>query len=224
MLHKDIKSTRRVVALVGVAVLTGFIGVALSAQMGPRRGQDVPPPPGAPGMGAGVGMGQPGPGMPGMGPGRRGRGMRGGPGGGPIGLMGIGMRELELTDAQREQIRGVAESHREQFKGTAEALMKARKELHDVITSGSGDEAAIREKAAAVAKVEADAAVSQAKLHNEVFQILTPEQQQKARELRSLRDKRMLEGRERLRQRMEQRQERKLEQQSSTEPGRLEAV
>lgn len=226
MLHKDNKSTRRAVALIGVSVLTGFIGVALSAQMGPRRGPDAPPPQGVPGMGQGMEMGM---GQPGMGPGMRGRvGMRRGPGmgpfGGPLGPAGIGLRELGLTEAQLEQIKGVVASHRDGSKGTAEALMKARQELRDTVTSGSADEAAIRAKAAEVARHEADAAVSQAKLHSQVFEILTPEQQQKAKELRSAREKRMQEGRDRMRQRMEQRQERRLEQRSDREPGGPEAV
>lgn len=220
MQHKDNKSTRHAIGIVAVAVLTAFVGVALSAQMGPRRGPGAPlPPDGAemawgqgPGFGPGFGPGQPG--MRGMGPGMRGRpGLRGqGPMGGPMGLMGIGLRELDLTDAQRDQIKGLVESHRESHKATAETLLKARKDLHDAITSGTADEAAIRAKAAEVAKIEADAAVARGQLHSQLFQVLTPEQQQKAQELRSAREKRLQEGRERMKQRMEQRREPRKEQ------------
>ena len=67
------------------------------------------------------------------------------------------------------------------------------------------------------ALVDADAAVLHAKMHAAVFAVLTPEQQQKAKELRGTMENRMKGGRERIRQHMEQRFEPRTEQ-SPSEP------
>jgi Spy/CpxP family protein refolding chaperone len=181
---KDSKVIRKAVVLVGVVALTGAIGVGLSAQMGPRQSMGDMQGPGGPGGGPGM--------------------MGGGPGG-PFGMFGRGLRELDLTDTQREQVRGIAEAHKNDFQAIGDRMKVAREALHEAVTSGTADEGAIRAKAAAVAVVEADAAVLQAKVHAEVFAVLTPEQQQKAKELRETMKQRMKNGRERMRQSIEQR-------------------
>jgi len=179
--------------LVGVAVLTGTIGIVVSAQMngqgqgmGPGMGQGMGP--GGPGMmGRGQGMGPGGPG--GMG------GMRGGPGGGPLGFLGPGARELNLTDAQREQIRTAAQGHQEEMKAIGEKQRTARKALDDAITADQFDEVAIRDRAKELAAVEADAAVLRAKVHQAAWAVLTSDQQQKAKELKGQMEQRMKDGR-----------------------------
>jgi Spy/CpxP family protein refolding chaperone len=184
---KDSKVIRKAVILVGVAALTGVIGVGLSAQMGPRASQNGQGPvgPGRGGMmgGPGMGMMRGGPGGPGM------RGP-GGPGG-MFGLFGPGMRELNLTDAQREQMRTIAESHKADFDAIAERMRTAHEALRDATMTGTADEATIRAKSAAVAAVEADAAVQQWKVFTEMSAVLTPEQLQKAKELHETMKERM---------------------------------
>ena len=64
--------------------------------------------------------------------------------------------------------------------------MAAREALHAATTSPSFDEGLVRAKAAELAAVEADLAVSRARIFADVFQILTPEQQAKAKELSAL--------------------------------------
>ena len=166
--------------LVGVAVLTGTIGMVVSAKM---NGQ---------GQGAGQGQGM-GPGQPGMM--GRGMGMRGGPGGGPFGLLGPFARELNLTDAQREQIRTAVQAHQEEMQAIGEKMATARKALDDAITAEQFDENAIRAKANEVAAIEADSAVLRAKVHQAAWSVLTPEQKQKAAELKGQREQRMKDGR-----------------------------
>lgn len=190
----DTRILKGIVAVVAVAVVMAAIGVVVSAQMGPRRG-----------MGAGQGPG--GAGMMGPGP-----GMRGGLGGGPFGMMGPELRALDLTDAQRQQMRAIFESHQDELKALGDRMMTARKALDDSITADTVDEAAIRARAADVGTVEADAAVLRAKMHAAVFAVLTPEQQQKAKELRGTMENRMKGGRERIRQHIEQRFEPRSEQ------------
>jgi len=198
----DGRILKGIVAMVAVAVVMAAIGVVVSAQMGPRRGMGTGQGPGGPG---GAGMMGPGPGM------------RGGPGGGPFGMMGPELRMLDLTDAQHQQVRAVLDSHKDELRAIGDRMQTARKALHDAITADAVDETAIRTKAAEVALVDADAAVLHAKMHAAVFAVLTPEQQQKAKELRGTMENRMKGGRERIRQHIEQRFEPRSEQ-SPSEP------
>ena len=87
-------------------------------------------------------------------------------------------------------------------------MQTARTALQDAVTADSFDEATVRQKSVDVAAVEADAAVLRAKVHSEVWALLTPEQQQKARELKAQRVERRAQMRERLEQRRNQRQQR----------------
>ena len=177
----DNRTLKAAAVLVGVAVLSATIGVAVSAKIGPR-GQDPVQGPGPGGqgmMGRGMGM----------------RGGPGGPGGGPLGFLGPGAAELNLTDAQREKIRTIVQSHQDEMKAVGDRMATARKALDDAITADTFDEAAIRAKASEIAAVEGDAAVLRARVHLEAWPVLTPEQQQKAKELKSQTQQRMRDGR-----------------------------
>jgi protein CpxP len=66
-----------------------------------------------------------------------------------------------------------------------EKMRTAREGMQALIETDPIDESAVHAKAAEVANAEADAAIMQAKIRNEVFQILTPEQQQKVKEFRA---------------------------------------
>ena len=131
----------------------------------------------------------------GEGPGR-GQGPRmmrpGGPGG--PGMRGPGLNlplgRLDLSEAQREQVRGVAGTHAASFRAIGERARAARRALNEAISGEAFDEATIRQRAADLAAVDADAAVLRARVHQEMFALLTPEQQQKARDLRAEVDKR----------------------------------
>ena len=120
--------------------------------------------------------------------------MRGGPGG-RGGMFGLPMRELDLTDAQRQQVRTIMESHRDAQKAIGDRMQAARKTLHDAIAAETLDEGAIRAAAADIGTIEADAALLQAKIRGEVFAMLTPEQVKKAKELRTEMENRMKAGR-----------------------------
>jgi periplasmic protein CpxP/Spy len=146
---------------------------------------------------------------------RRGPGGPGGPGGffgrgfgGPGEALGL-LRQLDLTDEQRAQVRQVMESHRDELRAIGEKVMAAHRAQNDVVTAPTFDENAIRAKAAELAAVEADAAVLHAKLHGEVFAILTPEQQAKAAELKVEREARMQRVREQMKQRIQERRQRR---------------
>jgi protein CpxP len=128
-----------------------------------------------------------------------GQGRRGGPDGpgfgrmgrgGPGGPFGLPLRALNLTDAQREQVRVIVEQREAETRAIGERALAAREALHAATTSASFDEGLVRARAAELATVEADLAVTRARVFADVFQILTPEQQAKAKELSGSRGRR----------------------------------
>jgi protein CpxP len=142
-----------------------------------------------------------------MGQGRMGRRGPGGPGG-PGGIV-PGLRALNLTDTQREQVAAVMDGHKAEFEAQIQKAAAARRALRDVVAAETFDEGAVRQKSADLAQVEADGAVLRARVHSEVWALLTPEQRQKARELRAQADQRFSRGRERGEPRRNQRAERR---------------
>jgi protein CpxP len=118
----------------------------------------------------------------------------GGPGG-PIGMLPMLARELNITDAQKAQIKTIADSHRDEWKALGDRARTAHDALQQAVTADSVDEGLIRQRSAEVAAVEADMAVARARTHAEVFQLLTPEQKTQAKALQSTREERMKERR-----------------------------
>ncbi|HEX2445008.1 MAG TPA: Spy/CpxP family protein refolding chaperone [Vicinamibacterales bacterium] len=112
------------------------------------------------------------------------------------GFDGLALRQLDLTDAQREQVRSIFEQNRDEMRAAGEKLRTARRGLYDATSAGTVDEAAIRTAAEALANAEAEAAINRARVHAQVWQILTPEQQAKAKELRQQREARRKERRQ----------------------------
>jgi Spy/CpxP family protein refolding chaperone len=107
---------------------------------------------------------------------------RGGPGGrfggpgGPMGMLPMLGRELNLTDAQRDQIKAIAQTHASEWQALAERERTVHAALNAVVTADTIDEAAIRQKSSEVAAVDADMAVARAHARAEVMQILTADQ------------------------------------------------
>jgi Spy/CpxP family protein refolding chaperone len=131
--------------------------------------------------------------------GLRGRGP-GGPGG-----AGFPLGALNLTDAQREQVRQTTVQHREQTRGLIERLRAAHTAREQAVEAIPLDEGRVRAAMQELAGVEADLAVEQARLHSQLFAILTPEQQAQAQKLRAERQARMKERMGRMQQRLQNR-------------------
>jgi Spy/CpxP family protein refolding chaperone len=111
---------------------------------------------------------------------------------------------LDLTEAQRDQVRTIAEARRAATEPLLERARTARQALQSAIQTQPVDEAAIRARSADVATVEADLAVSRAQLQAEILGILTSEQKAELAERRERLDERaeqLQERREQLRER-----------------------
>jgi Spy/CpxP family protein refolding chaperone len=106
---------------------------------------------------------------------------RGGMPGGPEmpwpGLLPMLGSRLNLTDAQKDQIKNISTAHRDEWKALNDRAMTTHRALMDATTTGASDEGAIRKLSADVAAVEADVAVARARAFDEVWVILTPDQQ-----------------------------------------------
>lgn len=138
---------------------------------------------------ASVAQAQPG---PSGGPGRRGHpGSPAGPLGGWFGThVDVPLRALNLTDAQREQVKTILEGHREEGRALAERARAAFQAI-DKASAESVDEGAIAQQGQALASVITEGAILRAKVRTEVFAVLTPEQQAQAAKLKTDRQARM---------------------------------
>jgi periplasmic protein CpxP/Spy len=115
-------------------------------------------------------------------------GRPGGPGG-PLG--GLMLGRLNLTDAQRDQVKSLMQSHQSDMKALGDRAAAARAALQSAISADVVDEGLIRARSADLAAVEADMAVAQARLRSEIFQILTPDQQAQAKQAQADMQQRM---------------------------------
>lgn len=98
------------------------------------------------------------------------------------GMRGM-MRELNLTDAQRQQIHAIFQKSRQDSQALRTKMGDLHKEMHALITSGTYTDAKAREIAQKYEPVFADMAVHATHTMNEVRSVLTPEQRAKADEM-----------------------------------------
>ena len=92
---------------------------------------------------------------------------------------------LHLTQAQRDEIRTLRQAQRKDAQPLREKLRTARQELQLAMRADVPDEAAIRSAAGAVAALQADQAVQQARARTQFMSVLTPEQQARMKQARA---------------------------------------
>lgn len=136
-----------------------------------------------------------------QGPDGRGRGGTpfGGPGG-PLGrgfAAGFALGQLDLSDAQKQQIRDITQRHRQQTQPLAQRLQQAMEAQRAAIQAIPVNESLVRSAAQDLAAAQADMAVEQARLHSDIFGVLTAEQQEKAKQLEAQAQARANERRQR---------------------------
>lgn len=171
------------------AALVATMGLAETAVAQPGHG----------GRGFGDGMGPGGPGGPG--------GRMGGPLGGLLAVHPeLPLQALNLTDAQREQVRTIMQGHRDESRALGEKAHAALDALRKA-TEGTVDEALVNQQGLALGAVIGEAAVLRAKVRAEVLAILTPEQQAEANKLQAQRQQRMEQMKQRGDQRRQHRQQ-----------------
>lgn len=101
------------------------------------------------------------------------------------------MKHLDLTDEQKQEIKEVLQEKQPMIQPMLKELATERRALRDLLQAETIDEPAIRTQAAKVAAIEADLAVERAHMHRAIYSLLTPEQQQRFKELQIKRDRRV---------------------------------
>jgi len=172
-------ASRRGAAFVSGILLACLLVVSTQAQIRPRPGSTgptagsgntgAPSTPSAPGP-------RPGQGGPGGGPGA----FPGGPRpGGALPFLG----ELDLTDAQKDQVKSIIERSREESKPIAEELRKLQPKKRPLIYTETFDEAAALLLADQEAALQKALTLNQMATQHAVYNVLTAEQKTKLAEL-----------------------------------------
>ena len=118
-----------------------------------------------------------------QGPGPEGKGVGGGGHGHGFGFMA---RELNLTDAQKAQIKTIMQSNKASMKAVATQMAQNRAALLAATANGAYDPAKIQALAGQQAQLEAAMIVNRESVKHQIYtQVLTSEQQAKAEQLRT---------------------------------------
>lgn len=101
-------------------------------------------------------------------------------------------RELNLTDAQKAQIKTILQAEKPRLQPLMQQLRQNRMAQQDAI-GAQFDEAKARAYADQQAKLMSDLMVERARVQSQIYSVLTPEQQQKMQQLRQKRQQRIQE-------------------------------
>jgi len=104
--------------------------------------------------------------------------------------MGFFPRSLNLTDAQHAQVKAIMEKERPVMKPLFQQSHQIDQQLRQ-FEEGVFDEGKVRTLATQKAQVEVELAVQRTRIHNELFQLLTTDQQNKMKEIEANRETRM---------------------------------
>ena len=127
-------------------------------------------------------------------------GGRGGRGFGPGGP-GLALNELNLTDAQREQVREIRERHKEQIQTLSRRLGDLAAKQRQAIETVPVNETLITSATQDMTQAQVEVAIQEARINADIWSVLTPEQQAKATKLRAERKAQMEQRRQENQQR-----------------------
>lgn len=118
--------------------------------------------------------------------------------GGRGALLGGRLAEkLNLTDAQKEQMKQIAERYRESTKALRQSRGDERGGGADIFNGGTFDEAQVRARAQQRAQARVELEVARARMFSEMYNVLTPEQKAQLAALRQEREQKRQEWRAR---------------------------
>ncbi|MEK6410808.1 MAG: Spy/CpxP family protein refolding chaperone [Acidobacteriota bacterium] len=118
------------------------------------------------------------------------QGMRGG---GRMG--GAFFRNLDLTDAQKAQMKQIRQSHSQNLRPLMEQIRAKRQEIRQASQGGTFNEALVAQKLSEIAPLEAKLMGEQSRLHEETLSVLTAEQKAKLEQTRDQRKSKWTERR-----------------------------
>lgn len=103
-----------------------------------------------------------------------------------MGMMGgpmFPLGQLGLTETQQDQVTDVMQKARPEMEAAARKMLAAHEAQQKAVRAIPSDENAIRAGADAVAAAMAETGVLRARVRNDIWALLTPEQQKKAKAL-----------------------------------------
>jgi len=164
-------SSKKIIMGGALAIILALAGIISFAQQGPQ-GQN--------------------------GPERHGRGGQG-RGDGPGGFEGRIFENLNLTDAQKQQIQQITARYHESFKAKhqQERGQAGKREGYDPFSGAAFDEGAVRAAAQARANEMVEMEVARAHMMYEIYNVLTPEQKAQIAQERQQREQKRQEFRSR---------------------------
>jgi periplasmic protein CpxP/Spy len=105
-------------------------------------------------------------------------------------MMGFPFKQLDLTDAQREQIKALMQKEHPAMKPAMQQLHGLQQQLKQY-SEGTYDDAKVQALVAAQAQTLVQMKVAETRIHSEIYQLLTPEQQTKLKEIEANHEARM---------------------------------
>ena len=119
---------------------------------------------------------------------------------------GMMFRGLDLTDAQKAQVKQITQTSRENSKSVHEQMKANRQQLEAISQNGNFDAAQVQALAAQQGNLHAQMIVEQQRVKSQIYQILTPEQKAKAAEMKA-----------NFKQKMQERQQKRAERKAQKE-------
>ena len=105
-------------------------------------------------------------------------------------MLGFFTDMLNLSDAQQTQIKAVMQKEHPVIKPLMQHSRQIDKQLREY-AQGTYDEGKVRTLATQKAQVDLELTVQRTRIHNELFQLLTPDQQTKMKEIAANHEARM---------------------------------
>jgi protein CpxP len=100
-------------------------------------------------------------------------------------MAGAFFRNLDLTDAQKAQMKQIRESHSQTLRPLMEQVRAKRQEIRQASQGGTFNEALVTQKLSEIAPLEAKLMGEQFRTHQEMLSVLTAEQKTKLDQLRA---------------------------------------
>jgi Spy/CpxP family protein refolding chaperone len=93
--------------------------------------------------------------------------------------------ELDLSDEQQDRIETIREEERDTIRALRDKMHDYQEQLRELTDEGTFDEGAIRKIAEEKARIQVEMSVAKAKMHSQIKEVMTPEQQELAAKFRT---------------------------------------
>jgi periplasmic protein CpxP/Spy len=105
-------------------------------------------------------------------------------------MMGFFSKALNLTDDQKTQMKAIMQKERPTMKPLMQQEHQIEQQLRQYV-EGTYDDAKVRALAAQKSQVEVELTVAHTRVHNQMYQLLTADQQSKLKEMEANHEARM---------------------------------